>query len=453
MKILVTGAKGFVGKNLCAQLNNIKTGKAKFYGLVSAEEAKANATANAAKAIEEVFEYDLGNTLDELDYFCKEADFVFNLAGVNRPQNQEEFMQGNFGFASTLLDTLKKHGNTCPVMLSSSQQASLTGRFGNSEYGRSKKAGEDLFLDYERDFLRNADRADKADLRDQNQSAKSAGLVPRVLIYRFPNLFGKWCRPNYNSAVATFCNAFANDLPYTVNDPNVELELLYIDDLVDEMIACLKGEEHHCEFDGLTVVPTESKTSAISHQPSAIGRYCYVPTTHRVTLGEIVELLKQFAEQPKTLLIPEIGEGTFAKKLYSTYLSYLPKEKVAFPLKMNVDDRGSFTELVHTLNAGQVSINISKPGITKGQHWHNTKFEQFIVVKGHGLIQQRNLNNPEGKVLEWEVDGDHIEAVHMLPGYTHNIINLSDTEDLVTVMYCNEIFNPEKPDTFFEPVK
>ena len=450
MKILVTGAKGFVGKNLCAQLNNIKTGKAKFYGLVSAEEAKANATANAAKAIEEVFEYDLGNTLDELDYFCKEADFVFNLAGVNRPQNQEEFMQGNFGFASTLLDTLKKHGNTCPVMLSSSQQASLTGRFGNSEYGRSKKAGEDLFLDYERDFLRNADRADKADLRDQNQSAKSAGLVPRVLIYRFPNLFGKWCRPNYNSAVATFCNAFANDLPYTVNDPSVELELLYIDDLVDEMIACLKGEEHRCEFNGLTVVPTENKPSAINHQPSAIGRYCYVPTTHKATLGEIVELLKSFAEQPKTLMIPEIPENSFAKKLYSTYLSYLPKEKVAFPLKMNVDDRGSFTELVHTLNAGQVSINISKPGITKGQHWHNTKWEFFIVVAGHGLIQERKLGTDE--VIEFEVSGDNIQCIHMLPGYTHNIINLSDTENLVTVMYCNEIFNPNKPDTFYEKV-
>lgn len=438
MKILVTGAKGFVGKNLCAQLNNIKTGKAKFYGLVSAEEAKANATANAAKAIEEVFEYDLGNTLDELDYFCKEADFVFNLAGVNRPQNQEEFMQGNFGFASTLLDTLKKYGNTCPVMLSSSQQASLTGRFGNSEYGRSKMAGEDLFLDYERDFLRNADRADKADLRDQNQSAKSAGLVPRVLIYRFPNLFGKWCRPNYNSAVATFCNAFANDLPYTVNDPSVELELLYIDDLVDEMIACLKGEEHHCEFDGLDVLP------------QANGKYCYVPTTHKATLGEIVELLKSFAEQPKTLMIPEIPENSFAKKLYSTYLSYLPKEKVAFPLKMNVDDRGSFTELVHTLNAGQVSINISKPGITKGQHWHNTKWEFFIVVAGHGLIQERKLGTDE--VIEFEVSGENIQCIHMLPGYTHNIINLSDTENLVTVMYCNEIFNPNKPDTFYEKV-
>ena len=302
-------------------------------------------------------------------------------------------------------------------MLSSSQQASLTGRFGNSEYGRSKKAGEDLFLDY----------------------SKETGA--KVLVYRFPNLFGKWCRPNYNSAVATFCHAFANDLPYTVNDPSVELELLYIDDLVDEMIAGLEGKEHHCEFDGLDVFP------------KANGKYCYCPITHHVTLGEIVELLKSFAEQPKTLMIPEIPANSFAKKLYSTYLSYLPYEKTAFSLKMNVDERGSFTELVHTLNAGQVSINISKPGITKGQHWHNTKFEQFIVVKGHGLIQQRNLNDPEGKVLEWEVSGDKIQAVHMLPGYTHNIINLSDTEDLVTVMYCNEIFNPNKPDTFFDPVK
>ena len=403
MKILVTGAKGFVGKNLCAALKNIKDGKDKTHpGLV----------------IDEVLEYDIDTDPALLDGFCKEAGFVFNLAGVNRPQNQEEFMQGNFGFASTLLDTLKKHKNTCPVMLSSSQQASLTGRFGNSEYGRSKKAGEDLFLEY----------------------SKETGA--KVLVYRFPNLFGKWCRPNYNSAVATFCNAFANDLPYTVNDPSVELELLYIDDLVDEMMACLEGKEHRCEFNGLEVVPEPVE-----------GRYCYCPITHHVTLGEIVELLKSFAEQPKTLMIPEIPNGSFAKKLYSTYLSYLPYEKTAFPLKMNVDARGSFTELVHTLNAGQVSINISKPGITKGQHWHNTKFEQFIVVAGHGLIQQRNLNDPEGKVLEWEVSGDNITAVHMLPGYTHNIINLSDTEDLVTVMYCNEIFNPNKPDTFFDPVK
>lgn len=402
MKILVTGAKGFVGRNLCAQLKNIRDGKARCYGNVT---------------ISEVYEYDLNSTPEELDAWCAQADFVFNLAGVNRPQNMSEFMDGNFGFASTLLDTLRKHKNTCPVMLSSSQQASLTGRFGNSEYGRSKKAGEELFLRY-----------------GEETGAK-------VLVYRFPNLFGKWCRPNYNSAIATFCNAVANDLPYTVNDPSVELELLYIDDLVDEMISCLRAEEHCCEFEGLDVIP------------SASGRYCYVPVTHKATLGEIVNLLNQFAAQPSTLMIPEIPARSFAKKLYSTYLSYLPQSKVAFSLKMNVDERGSFTELVHTHNAGQVSINISKPGITKGQHWHNTKFEQFIVVKGHGLIQQRNLNDPEGKVLEWEVSGDNIQAVHMLPGYTHNIINLSETDDLVTVMYCNEVFNPDKPDTFFEPVK
>ena len=421
MRILVTGAKGFVGRNLCANLRNIQEGKDRRFPELS---------------IDAVYEYDLDSTPEQLDEYCKNANFVFNLAGVNRPQNQEEFMQGNFGFASTLLDTLKKHGNTCPVMLSSSQQASLTGRFGNSEYGRSKKAGEDLFLEY----------------------GKETGA--RMLIYRFPNLFGKWCRPNYNSAVATFCNAFANDLPYTVNDPSVELELLYIDDLVDEMIACLQGKEHRCEFNGLEVIPTTNLTNQTNNSchsgnscSEKTGRYCYCPVTHHVTLGEIVKLLQSFAEQPKTLMIPEIPENSFAKKLYSTYLSYLPKEKVAFPLKMNVDDRGSFTELVHTLNAGQVSINISKPGITKGQHWHNTKFEQFIVVKGHGLIQQRNLNDPEGRVLEWEVNGDHIQTVHMLPGYTHNIINLSETENLVTVMYCNEIFNPNKPDTYFEPVK
>ena len=401
MKILVTGAKGFVGKNLCAALKNIAEGKDRRYPDLM---------------IEEVYEYDLDSTPEDLYAWCTDCDFVFNLAGVNRPKDTAEFMAGNFGFASMLLDTLKKRHNTCPVMLSSSQQASLTGRFGNSEYGRSKKAGEDLFLQY----------------------GKETGA--KMLIYRFPNLFGKWCRPNYNSAVATFCNAFANDQPYTVNDSSVELELLYIDDLVDEMIAGLQGKEHHCEFEGLDVLSSEE------------GRYCYCPITHKVTLGEIVELLKNFVEQPKTLIIPEIPSGSFAKKLYSTYLSYLPYEKTAFDLKMNVDERGSFTELVHTLNAGQVSINISKPGITKGQHWHNTKFEQFIVVKGHGLIQQRNLNDSEGKVLEWEVDGDHIQAVHMLPGYTHNIINLSDTEDLVTVMYCNEIFDSSHPDTFFEKV-
>ena len=399
MKILVTGAKGFVGRNLCANLRNIQEGKDRRFPELS---------------IEEIYEYDIDTDPLLLDGFCAKADFVFNLAGVNRPQNQEEFMQGNFGFASTLLDTLKKHGNKCPVMLSSSQQASLTGRFGNSEYGRSKKAGEDLFLDY----------------------SKEVGA--KVFVYRFPNLFGKWCRPNYNSAVATFCNAFANDLPYTVNDPTVELELLYIDDLVDEMIACLKGEEHHCEFEGLEVLP------------KADGKYCYVPTTHKITLGGIVDLLKQFAAQPQTLMIPEIPANSFAKKLYSTYLSYLPKEKVAFPLKMNVDDRGSFTELVHTLNCGQVSINISKPGITKGQHWHNTKWEFFIVVSGHGLIQERKLGTDE--IIEFEVSGDNIQCIHMLPGYTHNIINLSETENLVTVMYCNEIFDPNKPDTYFEKV-
>ena len=401
MNVLVTGAKGFVGKNLCWALKNIRDGK--------------DRTKPGLK-IDEVWEYDIDSTQEQFSEWCQKADFVFNLAGVNRPKDTSEFMTGNFGFASTLLDTLKKHGNTCPVMLSSSIQATLAGRFGNSEYGKSKKAGEELFFDYN----------------------KETGA--KVLVYRFPNLFGKWCRPNYNSAVATFCNAFANDLPYTVNDPTVELELLYIDDLIDEMLYALEGKEHHCEFDGVETIYKED------------GRYCAATITHKVTLGEIVGLLKSFAEQPKTLMIPEIPANSFAKKLYSTYLSYLPYEKTAFPLKMNVDERGSFTELVHTLNSGQVSINISKPGITKGQHWHNTKFEQFIVVKGHGLIQQRNLNDPEGKVLEWEVSGDKIEAVHMLPGYTHNIINLSDTEDLVTVMYCNEIFNSDCPDTFFNPV-
>ncbi len=399
MKILVTGAKGFVGKNLCSQLHNIRSGKARSYGDLK---------------IEEVFEYDVDSTSEALDCYCDEADYVFNLAGVNRPQTPEEFMQGNFGFASLLLNTLKKHGNKCPVMLSSSQQASLTGRFGDSEYGRSKKAGEELFLNYQ-----------------EETGAK-------VLIYRFPNLFGKWCRPNYNSAVATFCNNIANDLPIKVNDPNVELELLYVDDLVEEMILNLQGAEHRCEFDGLEVIPTD------------MGTYCHVPVTHKVTLGQIVELLHRFAEQPATLVIPDIPDGSFAKKLYSTYLSYLPKEKVAFPLKMNVDERGSFTELVRSLHFGQVSINISKPGITKGQHWHHTKWEQFIVVKGHGLIQMRKIGIDE--VLEFEVSGDKIEAVTMLPGYTHNIINLSETEELVTVMYCNEMFNPEHPDTYGETV-
>lgn len=400
MRILVTGAKGFVGKNLCAQLNNIKEGKAKCYGDL---------------VIDEVFEYDIDSTPEELNEWCQKCDFVFNLAGVNRPKDPEDFMKGNFGFASTLLDTLKKYRNKAPVMLSSSAQASLTGRFGNSEYGRSKKAGEDLFLQY------------------------GAENGVKVLVYRFPNLYGKWCRPNYNSAIATFCNNIANDLPITVNDPSVELEVLYIDDLVEEMICALKCEEHHCEFEGLEVLPNPE------------GRYCYCPVTHKATLGEIVDLLQQFKQMPKTLMIPEIPADSFAKRLYSTYLSYLPKEGAIFDLKMNVDDRGSFTELVHTLNCGQVSINISKPGITKGQHWHHTKWEQFIVVKGHGLIQQRKEGTDE--VIEFEVSGDKIQSVIMLPGYTHNIINLSETEDLVTVMYCNEIFNPERPDTFFDPVK
>lgn len=399
MKILVTGAKGFVGKNLVAQLKNIQEGKAKCYGDL---------------AISAIYEYDIDSTLEELDTYCKDCDFVFNLAGVNRPQNQEEFMQGNFGFASILLDNLKKYSNTCPVMISSSIQATLAGRFGTSEYGKSKKAGEELMFQY-----------------GEETGAK-------VLVYRFPNLFGKWCRPNYNSAVATFCNNIANDLPIQVNDASVELELLYIDDLVDEMMAALKGEEHHCEFKGVETVLTEN------------GKYCAAPITHKVTLGEIVELLNQFKKQPATQLIPEIPYNSFAKKLYSTYLSYLPKEKVSFPLKMNIDARGSFTELLRSEKCGQVSINISKPGITKGQHWHNTKWEFFIVVAGHGLIQERKIDSDE--VIEFEVSGDKIEAIHMLPGYTHNIINLSETEDLVTVMWANESFNPNKPDTYFEPV-
>ena len=415
MKILVTGAKGFVGKNLCAQLNNIKEGKAKCYGDLS---------------ISEVYEYDIDSSVEDLDRYCADCDFVFNLAGVNRPQTPEEFMQGNFGFASLLLDTLKKHTNTCPVMISSSIQATLAGRFGTSEYGKSKKAGEELVFGYE----------------------KETGA--KVLVYRFPNLFGKWCRPNYNSAVATFCNNIANDLPIQVNDRSVEMELLYIDDLVDEMIAALKGNEHRCDYDGIDIVPVipGSTSSVIPGSTGDLtGRYCYCPVTHKITLGEIVDLIYTFADQPKTLMIPEIPENSFAKKLYSTYLSYLPQEKVSFPLKMKVDDRGSFTELVHILNCGQVSINISKPGITKGQHWHNTKWEFFIVVSGHGLIQQRRVGSDE--VLNFEVSGDKIEAVHMLPGYTHNIINLSETENLVTVMYCNEIFDPNKPDTYFEPVE
>jgi UDP-2-acetamido-2,6-beta-L-arabino-hexul-4-ose reductase len=398
MKILVTGAKGFVGKNLCAQLNNIKEGKAHWYGDVT---------------VSEVMEYDIDSNLELLDAYCQRADFVFNLAGVNRPQDPKEFMEGNFGFASTLLNTLKRHMNACPVMISSSIQATLAGRFGTSEYGKSKKAGEELMFDY----------------------GKETGA--KILVYRFPNLFGKWCRPNYNSAVATFCNNIANDLPIQVNDPSVELELLYIDDLVDEMILALTGKEHHCEFDGVETVLT------------ANGRYCAVPTTHKITLGGIVDLLESFHRQPETLMLPEIPSGSFAKKLYTTYLSYLPKEKVAYPVKMNVDDRGSFTELIRTAKCGQVSVNISKPGITKGQHWHNTKF--FIVVSGHGLIQERKIGSDE--VLNFDVSGEKIEVVHMLPGYTHNIINLSETEPLVTVMYANEVFDPNRPDTYFEPVE
>lgn len=408
MKILVTGAKGFVGKNLCCQLNNIKEGKARCYGDLQ---------------VDEVFEYDIDSTPEQLDSWCGECDFVFNLAGVNRPKDNDEFMKGNFGFASTLLDTLKKHHNTCPVMLSSSQQASLTGRFGNSEYGRSKKAGEDLFLEY----------------------GKETGA--KVLVYRFPNLYGKWCRPNYNSAIATFCNNIANDLPIQVNDRSVQMEVLYIDDLVEEMICALKGQEHHCEFEGLDVLP------------SAEGRYCYCPVTHKTTLGEIVDTIYECAravravpdsaEGPSTAL--EMPQDGLRYRLMSTFLSYLPKEKAIFDLKMNEDPRGSFTELVHTLNCGQVSINISKPGITKGQHWHNSKWEQFIVVSGHGLIQMRKEGSDE--VIEYEVSGDRIQSVIMLPGYTHNIINLSQTEDLVAVMYCNEVFNPERPDTYFDKVE
>ena len=400
MKILVTGAKGFVGKNLCAALKNLKEGKDK---------------TRPALSIEEIFEYDIDSNPADLDSYCAGADFVFNLAGVNRPQSQEEFMQGNFGFASTLLDTLTKHKNTCPVMLSSSIQATLIGRYADGEYGKSKKAGEELFFEYEQ---------------------KGGG---QVCVYRFPNLFGKWCRPNYNSAVATFCNNIANDLPITVNDSSVELELLYIDDLIAEMLDLLEGKGHRCNYDGLSPVA------------SARGRYYYVPTTHKVTLGEIVALLEQFRKQPETLLMPEIASGSFAKKLYSTYLSYLPKEKVAFDLKMNVDARGSFTELLKTEKCGQFSINISKPSITKGQHWHHTKWEFFIVVSGHGLIQQRKIDG--GEVLNFEVSGEKIQAVHMLPGYTHNIINLSKTENLVTVMWANEPFEQNRPDTFFEIVE
>ena len=405
MKILVTGAKGFVGKNLCSQLKNIRDGKAKCYGDI---------------AISEVYEYDIDSTPQELDQWCKECDFVFNLAGVNRPQNQEDFMKGNFGFASTLLDTLKKYHNTCPVMISSSIQATLAGRFGNSEYGRSKKAGEELMFQY-----------------GEETGAK-------VLVYRFPNLFGKWCRPNYNSAIATFCNNIAHVLPIQVNDRSVEMELLYIDDLVDEMISALKGEGHRCEFDGVETVP------------SVDGRYYFVPVTHKTTLGEIVDIIQECAKAAANedgLNMIELPQGSLRYKLMTTYLSYLPKEKAIYDHKMNVDSRGSFTELVHSANCGQVSINISKPGITKGEHWHHSKFEYFTVVSGHGLIQLRNEADPNAEILNYEVSGDRIQSVIMLPGYTHNIINLSETEDLVTVMYCNEIFNPNRPDTYFDPVE
>ena len=399
MNILVTGAKGFVGKNLCAALKNIRDGK---------DKTRPNIK------IDEIFEYDIDSTVAELDEYCSKVDFIFNLAGVNRPQNPEEFMQGNFGFASELLNSLKKHNNTCPIVISSSIQATCIGRY-DSDYGRSKKAGEELVFAY------------------------SEETGAKVLVYRFPNLFGKWCRPNYNSAVATFCNNIANDLPITVNDPSVQLELLYIDDLVCEMLDALEGREHRCEFDGINTVLCEG------------GKYCAAPITHKVTLGEIVCLLDGFKAQTSTLIMPEIPYNSFAKKLYSTYLSYLPKDKVAFDLKMNEDARGSFTELLKTEKCGQFSINISKPSITKGQHWHNTKWEFFIVVAGHGLIQQRKIGTDE--VLEFEVSGDKIQAVHMLPGYTHNIINLSETENLVTVMWANEQFDPNHPDTFFEVVK
>ena len=399
MNILITGAAGFVGKNLVAALQNIKDGKDRTHPDLK---------------IEELYLYDIDSSAELLEEACKKADFVFNLAGVNRPQNNEEFMQGNFGFASTLLETLQKYNNNCPVVLSSSIQATLIGRY-DSDYGRSKKAGEELFFDY----------------------AEKTGA--KVMVYRFPNLFGKWCRPNYNSAVATFCNNIANDLAITVNDPAVQLELLYIDDLVDEMLSALEGKEHHCEFDGTNTVLCDN------------GKYCAAPITHKVTLGEIVELLESFKNQPQTLVMPEIPYNSFAKKLYSTYLSYLPKERAIFDLKMNCDDRGSFTELLKTEKCGQFSVNISKPGITKGQHWHNTKWEFFIVVSGHGLIQMRKIGSDE--VLNFEVTGDKIQAIHMLPGYTHNIINLSETENLVTVMWANEQFDPNKPDTFFEPVE
>lgn len=406
MNILVTGAAGFVGKNLTASLKNIKEGRDR---------------TRPELVIDEIYEYDIHTEPALLDKYCEKADFVFNLAGVNRPKNNEEFMKGNFGFATTLLETLEKHQNSCPVMLSSSIQATLLGRYAGSDYGKSKLAGEELFFRY----------------------GEETGA--RVLVYRFPNLFGKWCRPNYNSAVATFCHNLANGLPIQVNDPSVELELLYIDDLVAEMLDALEGKEHHCEFEGVEAVEKKN------------GRYCYAPITHKASLGEIVSLLETFQAQSQTLLMPEIPQNSFAKKLYSTYLSYLPAEKVAFPLKMNVDARGSFTELLKTEKCGQFSVNISRPGVTKGQHWHHTKWEFFIVVSGHGLIQQRKIGLDEQgnpyPVLNFEVSGEKIEAVHMLPGYTHNIINLSETENLVTLMWANEQFDPAHPDTYFEPVE
>lgn len=404
MRILVTGAKGFVGKNLCSQLNNIKEGKARWYGDLQ---------------IDAVYEYDIDSTPEQLDEWCKECDFVFNLAGVNRPKDPKEFMEGNFGFATTLLNTLKKYKNNCPVMISSSIQATLAGRFGTSEYGKSKKAGEELMFEY----------------------GKEAGT--KVLVYRFPNLFGKWCRPNYNSAIATFCNNIANDLPIQVNDRSVEMELLYIDDLVDEMIGAISGNEHRCEFEGVETIPASN------------GRYCFVPVTHKTTLGEIVDIIHECADAAANkdgINMIALPQGSLRYKLMTTYLSYLPKEKTIYDHKMNVDARGSFTELLHTLNCGQVSINISKPGITKGEHWHHSKFEYFTVVSGHGLIQLRNEADPNAEILNYEVNGDKIQSVIMLPGYTHNIINLSETEDLVTVMYCNEIFIPQRPDTYFDKV-
>lgn len=418
MRILVTGARGFVGKNLCAQLNNIKEGKARWYGDLQ---------------IDAVYEYDIDSTPEQLEEWCKECDFVFNLAGVNRPKDPKEFMEGNFGFATTLLNTLKKYKNNCPVMISSSIQATLAGRFGTSEYGKSKKAGEELMFEY----------------------GKDTGA--QVLVYRFPNLFGKWCRPNYNSAIATFCNNIANDLPIQVNDRSVEMELLYIDDLVDEMIGALKGEAHYCTYDGLDPVPADNSCDSCNSCNSCSENhlYCYCPITHKTTLGEIVDIIHECADAAANkdgINMIALPQGSLKYKLMTTYLSYLPKEKAIYDHKMNVDARGSFTELLHTLTHGQVSINISKPGITKGEHWHHSKFEYFTVVSGHGLIQLRNEADPNAEILNYEVSGDKIQSVIMLPGYTHNIINLSETQDLVTVMYCNEIFNPNRPDTYFEKV-